>query len=69
MSVDRNGGKLTVTAPRPSLEHESVGDGPISAQVWEVPVANNERRDVPGESQQAVAQVKRCRSALQLGPW
>lgn len=56
--------KLTVTTSRSSLEHKPVGHRSISAQVRKVPVANDNRRDVPGQSQQAVAQVKSCGSAL-----
>lgn len=56
--------KLTVTTSRSSLEHKPVGHRSISAQVRKVPVADDNRRDVPGQSQQAVAQVKSCGSAL-----
>jgi len=41
-----------------------VGDGPIAPQVWEVPVADDDGGDVPGQSEQVVAQMKSCGSAL-----
>lgn len=61
--------ELTVTTSCSSLKHKAVGYGSISAQVWEVPVADDDGRDVPGQSQQVVAQMKSGRSALQLRPW
>ena len=60
--------KLTVSASGSSLEHESVGNGSISAQVWEAPVADDDRGDVPGQGQQVVAQMEGGGAALQLGP-
>lgn len=60
--------KLTVTTSRSSFKHKSVRHRSVSAQVWEVPVTDDDGRDVPGQGQQVVAQMKSSRSALQLGP-
>lgn len=59
---------LTVSTSGSALKHKPVGYRSISAQVREVPVADNDRRDVAGEGQQVVAQMKSGRSALQFSP-
>lgn len=43
--------KLTVTTASSPLEHEAIWHRSISAQVSEVPVANDDGRDVPRQSQ------------------
>lgn len=59
---------LTVSASGSALKHKPVGHGSVAAQVREVPVADDGGRDVPGQGQQAVAQMKSRGAALQFSP-
>lgn len=59
--------ELTVSAASPSLEHEAVGHGAVPAQRRQLPVANGDGRDAPGEDQQVVAQVQGGGATRQLG--
>lgn len=57
---------LTVTAASPALKNKAIGHWAVSPQVQKIPLADDYRRDVPGNDQQVVAQMKRGGSALQF---
>lgn len=59
---------LTVSTSGSALKHKPVGYWSIAPQVREVPVADDDRRDVPGQAQQVVAQMKSRGAALQFSP-
>lgn len=49
---------LTKTTACATLKHKAVMDWAVSAQVQEVPLAADNRRDVSGNDKQVVAQMK-----------
>lgn len=57
---------LTKTTVCATLKHKAVRDRAVSAQVQEVPLAANNRRDVSGNDKQVVAQMKCGQTSFKL---
>lgn len=57
---------LTVTTARSSLKHEPVVDRPVSPQVQQIPVTDDDGRQVFSDDQDIVAQMQSRRAAFQF---
>lgn len=57
---------LTITTTSATLKHKAIGDWAVSAQVQKVPLATDNRGDVPGNDEQIVAQMKCGQTSFQL---